>query len=340
MALLKKIVAVLGLLLLVVVGLGMLLPKSRHLERSIQIEAPPCVVFAQVNGFKHYRYWSPFAAVMPDARYSWEGPDFGVGASMTWEVDGPQGAQGRQTIVNSDAHDRVDIELDLGPQGLAQSAFVLRPNDGGTALTWSFDTDFGLNIVNRFFGLFLERELGPLHAQGLANIKRIAEDLPAVDWSDLEIGLDDIASQTIAYVSGSSGTDPTEVAAGLGAAYGKVAIFISANGLQMAGAPLAIVNYRDERGYSFDAGIPVSGSPARGVGPDSSVRMGETFGGRVVRAVHVGSYDGLNTTYDAVQAFIAAHRLERNGRPWDSYVSDPGNTPAAELETEVYYPVK
>jgi AraC family transcriptional regulator len=70
------------------------------------------------------------------------------------------------------------------------------------------------------------------------------------------------------------------------------------------------------------------------------VRMGETYGGRVVRAVHVGPYSDLGKTYEIVDAFITAHRLEANGRSWNVFVSDVGSTPEEELITEVYYPVK
>jgi effector-binding domain-containing protein len=45
-------------------------------------------------------------------------------------------------------------------------------------------------------------------------------------------------------------------------------------------------------------------------------------------------------TYDKLQAFMAARGYEANGAPWDEYVSDPGNTPEAELITNIYQPVK
>jgi effector-binding domain-containing protein len=117
-------------------------------------------------------------------------------------------------------------------------------------------------------------------------------------------------------------------------------MFVSANGLQIDGQPIAINNYWDDRGYGFDAGLPVSGTPTRGAGPGSAVRMGETYGGRVVRAVHVGPYTGLEDTYRKVEAFMTAHKLEGNGRSWDVFVSDPGNTSEEELMTEIYHPVK
>ena len=334
---LKKIFFVLIALVVVFVVVGFLLPRQRHVERSVFIDTPPSVVFSQVNGLQNFNDWSPWVALMPDAEYSFEGPAFGVGSKLSWsETD----ETGSQTIIASAPYERVDVELDFGSQGTAQSAYLLQPENGGTRLTWTFDTDFGLNIINRYWGLLLERQLGPSFAQGLTNLKRITEELPKVDWSHLEIGITDVPSTTIAYFTGSSGRDPDEIGAALAAAYGRVALFISTNELQMGGQPLAITNYWDERGWGFDAGIPVSGAPSRGAGPDSPVRMGETYGGRVVRAVHVGPHTTLEETHAIIIAFITAHRLEANGRNWEVFVSDPGNTPEEELVTEIYYPVK
>jgi len=340
MKVLKRLLFGIVAIVVVLLVIGFLLPRTRHVERSVDIDAPACVVFAQVNGFGNFNDWSPFVAVMPDATYSFAGPDFGVGAKITWEAAEPNAEVGSQTIVSSTPYERVDLELDLGSQDHAQSAFLLDEENGGTRLTWAFDTDFGFDIPGRYWGIFLDRQLGPLYAQGLANLKRIAEALPKVDWSDVEIELTTVPSTTIAYATGSSGNDPTEISAALAAAYGQVLGFVSTNGLQLAGQPLAITNFWDDRGFGFEAGIPVSGTPGRGAGPDSPVRMGETYGGRVVRAVHVGPYTGLEETYAKVEAFAVAHRLQANGRPWEVFVSDPGNVAEDELVTEIYYPVK
>lgn len=340
MKVLKKILITLVAIVVILVVIGFLLPKTRHVERSVVIDAPPCVVFAQVNGFRHFNDWSPFVAVNPDAKYDFDGPDFGIGSKMTWTVTDPKPETGSQTIVASTPYERVDVELDLGSQGVSQVAYLLLPKDGGTRLTWAFDTDFGLNIIGRYFGLILDRQLGPLYAQGLANLKRISEGLPKVDWSGIDIGTTVVPSTTIAYATGDSSREPADIGAALGAAYGRVAVFVAANGLQIDGQPIAINNYWDDRGYGFDAGLPVSGTPTRGAGPGSAVRMGETYGGRVVRAVHVGPYTGLEDTYRKAEAFMTAHKLEGNGRSWDVFVSDPGNTSEEELMTEIYHPVK
>jgi len=340
MKVLKRILIAIVAVVLILLVIGFLLPRTRHVERSVAIDASPCAVFAQVNGFRQFNDWSPFVAVLPGAEYDFEGPDFGVGSKMTWTTTGPSAKTGGQTVVASTPYERVDVEIDLGSQGVSQAAYLLQPENQGTRLTWTFDTDFGLNIIGRYWGLILDRQLGPLYAQGLANLKRIAEELPKVDWSDIEIGTTEVPSTTIAYTTGDSSREPADIAAALGAAYGRVAVFIAANGLQIGGQPIAISNYWDDRGYGFDAGLPVSGTPTRGAGPGSAVRMGETYGGRVVRAVHVGSYTGLEGTYHKVEAFMIAHKLESNGRSWEVFVSDPGNTAENELVTEIYQPVK
>ena len=340
MKVLKRILIALVTIVVILVVIGFLLPKTRHVERSVVIDATPCAVFAQVNGFRNFNDWSPFVAVSPDADYAYDGPDFGVGSKITWNIPDPEPETGRQTIIASAPYERVDIELDLGRGGNAQVAYLLQPENGGTHLTWSFDTDFGINLVGRYFGLILDRQLGPLYAQGLANLKRIDEQLPKVDWSAIDIGITEVSSTTIAYSTGESSRELRGHFFAAIPVHARVAVFVSANGLQIDGQPVAINNYWDDRGYGFDAGLPVSGTPTRGAGPGSAVRMGETYGGRVVRAVHVGPYNGLENTYSKAEAFMTAHRLESNGRSWDIFVSDPGNTAEDELVTEIYHPVK
>ena len=340
MKVLKRILIALLVIVALVVVIGLFLPSTRHVERSVEIDAPPCVVFAKVNGFQSFNDWSPFVALNPEATYSYEGPDFGVGAKMYWAGEGPDAETGSQEIVASTPYEQVQVRLDFDADGTADVAYILEAVDGGTRLTWAFDTDFGLDLFSRYFGLILDRQLGPIYAQGLTNLKRIAEDLPKVDWSDIEIAITVVPSTTIAYTTGDCSREPEEIGAALAAAYGRVAGFIAANGLQLTGPPIAVANYWDERGWGFDAGIPVSGAPSRGAGPGSKVRMGETYGGQVVRAVHIGPFSGLEPTYLKIEAFMAAHQLEENGRSWESYVSDPGSTPEEELITEVYFPAK
>ena len=81
------VVVVLGLLL---VAGSLLLPASTHVERSVVIDRPPAQVFATVNSFQRFGEWSPWAAYDPndttpyalsfDAASGWQGD------RLTYEV--------------------------------------------------------------------------------------------------------------------------------------------------------------------------------------------------------------------------------------------------------------
>ena len=49
-------------LLLALMLLGLLLPSTAHVERQIQIDAPPASVFGLINDFNQISQWSPWVA--------------------------------------------------------------------------------------------------------------------------------------------------------------------------------------------------------------------------------------------------------------------------------------
>jgi effector-binding domain-containing protein len=57
--------------------------------------------------------------------------------------------------------------------------------------------------------------------------------------------------------------------------------------------------------------------------------------GKVVSALHVGPYDRLNETHQAIHAWAAANKLVLAGKSWEIY-GDWSNNPAT-LETRIEY---
>jgi AraC family transcriptional regulator len=74
--------------------------------------------------------------------------------------------------------------------------------------------------------------------------------------------------------------------------------------------------------------------------PPIGTKLIEMPAGRAVFAEHVGAYENLVNTHNAILAYMNANGLEFNGPPWEQYISDPGSTPADEVITHVYCPVK
>jgi effector-binding domain-containing protein len=336
----RKILMALAATAVLLIAVGFLLPATAHVERSTVIDAPTCTVFTLVNGFKSFNQWSPWFELDPNARYTFHGPEYGAGSRVSWVSDNPNVGSGSQTVTGSEPNKTVLLALDFGPQGAAKAFFNLNSEGPTTRVTWGFDTDFGYNLFSRYFGLFFNSMIGADFEKGLAGLKRLAEGLPRADWCSLDIALVETVPMTIAYTAGKSSSDTVEIGKALAAAYAEIGRFMARYGLNETSNPVCITRSRTEQEYLFEAGIPVDSVPARETSADSPVKIGTTFSGKAVRAVHRGSYGSLPETHAKVEAYIAAHGMKEGEGPWEQYVSDPGNTPEADLITNVYHPVK
>ena len=340
MGLLKKIgLGILGVVILLTI-VAFLLPRTAHMERSIAITAPRATVFSILHGFRSFNKWSPWAEMDPQARYTYEGPDFGVGAKQTWSGNPKTVGTGYQQITEVRPPESITSDLDFGAQGKAVTRFLLASDGRGTRVTWILDADMGMNPVSRYFGLMFDRMMGPDFEKGLAKLKIYAESLPKVDFDGLPVEKVTVQSVPVAFLPATSSRDDQAIAAAIGAAYHQVGLFIAAQGLKMTGAPITINTRLDDAGYAFDAAVPVDRFPDQEVDLASPVKVKQTYAGPALKVVHKGPYHGLTATYEKIYTFAAANSYEPAGSSWDEYVSDPGNTPEAELITNVFVPVK
>jgi effector-binding domain-containing protein len=315
------------------------LPRSVHVERATSIGAPPATEFALVNGYRLFNKWSPWFALDPEARYTYEGPDFGVGAKMAWASEKDVGT-GSQKIVESRPHEMVRTELDFGAEGVAHAQFTLAPEGDGTRVTWGLDADMGAGPVGRWFGLMMDGMVGKDYEKGLASLKTLAESLPKTDFAGLAVEHVEVRPMTVAYIPTATPKDDKAIAAAVGGAYGQVGVFMQKNGMKQASPPITICNKMDESGYELDAAIPVDRAPGKEVPADSPVQVKTTYGGKALKVVHKGAYRDIETTFNRLIAWTAAHGYESAAAPWDEYVSDPGDTAEADLITHIYMPVK
>src|SRR5690349_23543107 len=74
-------------------------PDKGRTEKSIVINAPVETVFQEVNTYKSFTEWSPWAKMDDGVKYTYEGPESGIGAKMFWE--GKSIGKGSQWIEES-----------------------------------------------------------------------------------------------------------------------------------------------------------------------------------------------------------------------------------------------
>jgi effector-binding domain-containing protein len=334
---LKKLFIFIAAAFVALIAVGMFLPRTAHVERSISIKAPPAMVFTVLNGFRQFERWSPWADIDPNDVTTYEGPESGVGAKMAWAGNAEVGS-GSQEILESTPYSQIKVRLGFGDfPGDFRATYTLSPEDDGTKVTWGFDADYGNNVAGRYFGLLSDSMLGPDYEKGLGRLKQFVEGMPKADFSGLQFETTASTAQPLMLLSVRSPNDANAIGVALGVAYGKLSGFISAQGLKQAGPPMAIFYGESGGMLSMDAAIPVDRTD---VPPPQPMRAGRTFEGRVVKVVHQGDYAGLIAAREKVRAYLATAGLTQDGPMWEQYVSDPGTTTPADLITNIFVPIK
>lgn len=360
----RNILIGLGVLIAVVVGVAFVLPQNVRVERSAVMAATPEEIFSIVNDMSRFNEWSPWAKIDPETKYTIDGPPSGVGAKMSWSSKNENVGSGSQEIVESSPFTLVKTKLDFTGQGVSHATFTFEPAEGGTKVTWGFETDVGMNPVGRYMGLMFDGMIGKDYEAGLANLKKLVEahadaatnaalavpggatppDIPMVAAADPTKGPEITtveAKPVILTRSTAKAADNAAISAALGAAYQKLLNFGMSNELQIGGAPLAItISHSAEGDWVFDAAMPLAEKPAKAPAEADGVTIGESYSGRAVKLTHKGPYNTMAETYERIHAYTKANNLKEKMVAWEEYVSDPAETDEAELLTNIYVAIE
>lgn len=109
-------------------------------------------------------------------------------------------------------------------------------------------------------------------------------------------------------------------------------------GLRASGPPMTIYTATDDTGFEYQAGVPIAEEPKTPLGDGMSV--GKSPEGKALKFIHRGSYDAMDSTYEAITNHLDEKRLEARDLFIEYYVTDPLTTPEDNLVIEVYVPLK
>lgn len=170
----RRLLLTIAVLVLLIGLVGMLLPSSVHVERSAVFNTTPDKIWPHISNFKSWEAWSPWFEKDPNASFTYSGNAGSVGHESTWSSEQKDVGSGSQKITEVVANEKMVTALDFGSQGTAVAMFELEPQTSGTRVTWSLDSDFGDNFIGRYFGLMMDRMLGPDYEAGLAKLKTVS----------------------------------------------------------------------------------------------------------------------------------------------------------------------
>jgi len=114
--------------------------------------------------------------------------------------------------------------------------------------------------------------------------------------------------------------------------------FLGKAGIKPAGPLMTIYTSTDDTGFQFQAAVPVDETPKDA--PKGDLAVGKSPGGRAYKFVHRGSYDSMDTTYEAITNFLDEKGIDAKESFVEEYITDPLKTPEDKLVVEIYVPIK
>jgi len=177
-----------------------------------------------------------------------------------------------------------------------------------------------------------ERAAAQLPAPAQDNASR-PEALQPGDAFGEEVNLPE---QTIIYFSGTGQWDNAfeTIVDGFKAVSG----YLKKVGIKPSGPPMTIYTSTNDTSFQFRAAFPLAEAPKDK--PTGDIAVDKTAPGKAYKFVHRGSYDDMDTTYDAITNFLDEKQLDAKGLFIEQYVTDPITTPQEKLVVEVFVPVK
>jgi effector-binding domain-containing protein len=121
-------------------------------------------------------------------------------------------------------------------------------------------------------------------------------------------------------------------------AFRSVNGYLEKQNIKPSGLPLAIYTQTDETGFQYQVGMPIAEPPKNR--PRGDLAVGKSPEGKMLKFVHRGSYDSMDTTYEAITNHLDEKRLEAKDMFIEEYQTDPLKTPENKLVVNVYVPLK
>lgn len=149
------------------------LPDQFTVTRAITIDASPEQVFPWINNLHKSHQWSPWTKLDPNGKFTFEGPDEGVGAIQSWDGNDQMGA-GKMTITDSQPNKEVSMKLEFKRpmEDTSTSKLALVPEGDKTKVTWSMAGQYG-NLFQKAicFLMNMDKVVGGQFEEGLNNLK-------------------------------------------------------------------------------------------------------------------------------------------------------------------------
>ncbi|MET3651355.1 polyketide cyclase [Dyella japonica] len=273
MRVLEFIVALI-IVAVVAVVVGVVMPGSGHVERSLVVGKDMRQVYDVLNNFRRFPEYSVQREYDRNIKFDFSGKAYGPGAEISWASDDGKVGTGKFTIASADpSFDKIDstakkasivwnVDNDWRGNDKHFTLDLERNGSRGqlTKVTWSYDVAYGFNLINRYANLYIHGDPDAFIQFSLNNLQNVLASVQNVDYTKLIPYIEQTQPTPVLVVSSS-----IERKGGLEAlndatdkAIGQIQAAAKKLGVTTTGPRIIYTTNYGDQTYSFDVAMPIS----------------------------------------------------------------------------------
>jgi effector-binding domain-containing protein len=145
-----------------------------------------------------------------------------------------------------------------------------------------------------------------------------------------------LPKRTIIYLQGQSNWD--NALETLIESFDSLDKYMDKHGIKPNGPPMTIYTQTDDTGFRFRAAVPIAEAPKEP--PKGDITVGPAPSGKALKFVHRGSYDALDSSYEAITDYLDDKGLDAKDVFIEEYASGPPRAVADDLVINIFVPVR
>ncbi len=110
--------------------------------------------------------------------------------------------------------------------------------------------------------------------------------------------------------------------------------------LEVGGKPVAVFIQSDDEGFTYEAMLPLAAEPRSGATFSGSVTAGKSPGGQALKFEHRGAYDDIESTYEAIAAYLDEKGLSARDELIEEFVNETIGSDDTNLAVDIYVLLK
>jgi effector-binding domain-containing protein len=105
--------------------------------------------------------------------------------------------------------------------------------------------------------------------------------------------------------------------------------------LTVSGRPQAAFTSTDDSGFKYEAMVTLETAPSAKPALSKDMDIGQSPSGKALKFTHSGAYDDIDTTYEAITAYLDEKGLKARNLFVEEYVTDPKSSEDADLQMNI-----